>query len=112
MGKTLKEKAMEEGIAFTTYWFKTPEGRKWRKEYEKTDKYKAYRRAYEQWYKKNMRHKLQAKWKVAYALKTGRLIKGQCELCGGSRVEGHHDDYRKPLQVRWLCHKHHMQQPK
>jgi hypothetical protein len=42
---------------------------------------------------------------VARALKTGRLTKPEsCEACGaGGRLEGHHPDYSKPLDVRWLC---------
>ena len=45
---------------------------------------------------------------VANALQSGRLTKGPCETCGAThKVHGHHDDYLKPLVVRWLCPKHH-----
>ena len=47
---------------------------------------------------------------VAHAIRDGRLIRGPCEVCGTtSRVHGHHDDYRRPLVVRWLCFRHHME---
>lgn len=43
------------------------------------------------------------------AIKGGRVKRGPCEVCGSRRqVDGHHDDYTKPLEVHWLCHKHHM----
>lgn len=32
-----------------------------------------------------------------------------CEVCGAAEVEAHHDDYSKPLQVRWLCRQHHIE---
>jgi hypothetical protein len=43
---------------------------------------------------------------VRDALRSGRLNKQPCEVCG-SRAEAHHEDYSKPLDVRWLCSKHH-----
>lgn len=41
------------------------------------------------------------------ALKSGRLVKQPCEVCGAVKVEAHHDDYTQPLVVRWLCVDHH-----
>lgn len=41
------------------------------------------------------------------AIRTGLLVKGPCEVCGSSLVHAHHDDYSKPLEVRWLCPVHH-----
>lgn len=49
---------------------------------------------------------------VHQAVKDGVLIKpGACERCGradrsprmSSNIMGHHDDYSRPLEVRWLC---------
>lgn len=42
---------------------------------------------------------------VAQALKSGKLARPQeCEDCGHfCGPEAHHDDYLKPLEVRWLC---------
>lgn len=55
----------------------------------------------------------QQKKKAAYtasnAIRDGRLIREPCEECGAVKVDAHHDDYTKPLTVRWLCHKHHIQ---
>lgn len=49
---------------------------------------------------------------VARALKSGRLRKPHaCEGCGEPRsLHAHHEDYREPLNVVWLCprcHRHH-----
>ncbi len=45
--------------------------------------------------------------RVLHAVKTGRLKRLPCEVCGKEPAEGHHDDYSKPLDVRWLCKPHH-----
>ena len=65
---------------------------------------------------KKICNKVKRKWieknplkKAAYrifksAIKAGRLKRQPCERCGSTvRVHGHHDDYYKPLEVRWLC---------
>jgi len=53
---------------------------------------------------------------VEYAIRKGILQRrSDCELCGGvgvfidgrSKIQAHHDDYNKPLTVRWLCQKCH-----
>lgn len=44
---------------------------------------------------------------VGNALRDGKLRKAPCEVCGHLTVEAHHDDYSKPLEVRWLCKIHH-----
>lgn len=43
---------------------------------------------------------------VGNALRDGHLTRRPCEVCGAS-AQAHHDDYSKPLDVRWLCATHH-----
>lgn len=42
-----------------------------------------------------------------YAIKRGEVVRQPCEKCGDPDSHAHHDDYSKPLQVRWLCSKDH-----
>ena len=51
--------------------------------------------------------KTEARNMVSRAIRSGKLVKQPCEDCGAEKVEAHHDDYSKPLQVRWLCLEHH-----
>lgn len=44
---------------------------------------------------------------VNNALRGGRLSRHPCEVCGNVQAQAHHDDYGKPLDVRWLCSAHH-----
>lgn len=61
----------------------------------------------------------QARWKEANpqkvwahqclrsALNRGLIEKESCEVCGSAEVDAHHDSYDKPMDVRWLCRRHH-----
>ena len=44
--------------------------------------------------------------KTKEAIKSGKLKRLSCEVCG-KKAECHHIDYSQPLNVRWLCRKHH-----
>lgn len=65
-----------------------------------------------------LRDRVQAAWKakyperrraqgqLAYAIRAGKVERpGACQRCGvaPSRIEAHHADYSKPLDVEWLC---------
>ena len=44
---------------------------------------------------------------VRRAIMAGELLRQDCEECGAASTQAHHDDYDKPLVVRWLCRTHH-----
>ena len=46
------------------------------------------------------------KWNPA-TKRYGFIDQQPCELCGKENTEAHHRDYRKPLEVTWLCRAHH-----
>ena len=52
---------------------------------------------------------------LKYHINAGNIIKkNECEYCGvvpllSRHLEGHHEDYSKPLEVIWLCKKCHIQ---
>lgn len=52
---------------------------------------------------------LEAYRAVNAALSSGKIRRQQCERCDAVG-EAHHDDYSKPLEIRWLCHKHHTEE--
>lgn len=53
--------------------------------------------------------KRRARIAVGNALRDGVLQRRPCEVCGAARAEAHHEDYTRPLDVRWLCKRHHAQ---
>ena len=91
-----------------------PERVKARAEYAKTEHGKLIMlKAKNDWSIRNA-YKRKAHQAVNNAVRDGLLEKGACEVCGTTegRIEGHHDDYSKPLDVRWLCTAHHAEHHK
>lgn len=59
-------------------------------------------------YQKRYPVRYRAHYLLSNAIRDDRIKKGSCEVCGTKQnVEAHHDDYSRPLDVRWLCGKHH-----
>lgn len=45
-----------------------------------------------------------ARMAVGNAIRDGRLFRGPCVHCGTTvKVQAHHEDYSKPLDVVWTC---------
>lgn len=85
---------------------------------ENIDRYRKYDRErgnrQKSGYLSGYRKKYPNKWKavclVNNAIQSGKLFNEPCEACGLEYgVHAHHDDYSKPLNVRWLCPAHHKQ---
>lgn len=89
--------------------FKTREEfNNWYSNYRNSKKWKKYHADYNRkWREKNSIEKDLARVKVSHAIKSGKLKRGFCEICDDFVVEAHHDDYSKPLEVRWFCRLHH-----
>jgi len=64
-------------------------------------------------YLKEYREKYPNKYKahnlVNNSIRDKKLFSEPCEVCNSDKVVAHHDDYLKPLNVRWLCQAHHKQ---
>lgn len=64
------------------------------------------RRMYSAKYVRKHPEKYKCRMILLNAIRDGKIKrKKKCENCGitGVRIEGHHEDYRKPFEVIWLC---------
>lgn len=60
---------------------------------------------YQREYRDKNPERYKAHYAVTNAVRDGKIARSDCcEGCGsGFRIEGHHQDYSKPLDVVWLC---------
>jgi hypothetical protein len=83
------------------------------KKYDATEKGIATRKKYEdkRYLLPEGKLRLAAKNAVRYALRTGKIMKLPCFVCGDLLVEAHHPSYAEDmrLSVVWLCSVHHNQ---
>ena len=83
----------------------------------KLDYYRAFDKArgsrqtnkYRQEYREKYPNKYKAVTMVNNAIRRKKLFKQPCEECNREDTHAHHDDYAKPLTVRWLCPPHHFE---
>ncbi len=85
----------------------TESGKEIERVWNKTEKGKAKYKRHMQKFRKLNPLKYRAQTIANNAVRSGKLVKQPCEVCGNMKAEKHHDDYNKPLEVRWLCRKHH-----
>lgn len=83
--------------------------RRARQKYHQTEKGKKTTQRLVRKYRGRHPEKIVAQQTAYVARKRGELVPQNCEVCGESKTEGHHDDYGKPLDVRWLCRTHHVE---
>jgi|SRR3990167_253467 len=59
-------------------------------------------------YRKKYPEKVKAQQLFNGAVRSGKIIRSACVICGGTqKVHGHHPDYSKPLKIIWVCPVHH-----
>jgi len=59
-------------------------------------------------YNKKWPEQARAKWLVQKAVQRGKLVKPTyCQMCKtyipASKLQAHHHDYTRPLEVSWYC---------
>lgn len=79
--------------------------RSWKK--KNNEKVVEYRKKSAKKYKSEYAKKIAARRKVSFEIEKGNIKRLPCKICGKRKTEAHHEDYSKPLDVVFLCVKHH-----
>ncbi|WP_428383575.1 hypothetical protein [Nevskia ramosa] len=78
-----------------------------RANYQKTEKGAASVLLAQSGYVKRHPEKRAAHIQLGKAVRDGSVIPQPCQVCGAGNAHGHHENYSRPLDVWWLCPKHH-----
>ena len=62
---------------------------------------------YKQIQKQRYPDRIKAREAAAWAVRSGNIPRRACEICRDQNVQLHHDDYSRPLEIRFLCSRHH-----
>lgn len=106
-----REKLCEKSRNYSKYL--TDEQKKKKREYHKIWRNSQAGKEYLKniWKQRKQTYKIhyKASEKVKDAIKSGKLIRAEkCMLClSNEKIEAHHPDYNKPLDVVWVCQKCH-----
>jgi len=59
--------------------------------------------------KSRLKHPIHTKARsiISHGIRDGKIIRQPCVHCGSIKSQAHHPDYSKPLEVIWVCSKHH-----
>jgi len=95
-------------------WNASPAAKELKRAYRESEHGKATNAALKRQHRKEGRYveEKRAYDAVYYAVKTGVLVRPDvCSRCGasGKKIQAHHADYAKPLEVEWLCRVCHVQ---
>ena len=79
--------------------------RRYWKEYEQRPEVKKRRLEQKKQYRKrtDVRIKNMARWYTNHEIRAGRINREPCAVCGKEQGEAHHEDYKQPLLIVWLC---------
>jgi hypothetical protein len=81
-------------------------GREHRRNYQRSESGKARHAAANKAHRQRNKDRLAAHNAVSKAILRGKLQQQPCWVCG-EKAQAHHPDYSRPLDVVWLCDKHH-----
>lgn len=101
-----KKNRLKCRAALKRYADKNPEKRKLQDKCRKKKKEKIYQSIRRLRRAANPK-KIRAQEACRYAIRVGKIKRGSCVSCKSPKVVAHHNDYSKPLDIIWLCAKHH-----